>query len=262
MDFEFSPDQEAFRKEVEAFLDANDDPDVFDVTRENMAQIVDTPKRRAFMKKLGHKGWLGMTWPETYGGDDGEGRARRLGLRGRSVAAVVGGDFWGRGARCRPREATTAEPPTPPPPTAAAAVVDHGGPRWRRRCSTASRTRVATPVGAGSAVGAAGNDGAGGWRRRGRWWGRRRRLGRRSAAVAAVGTVVGAGTWVAVSGPAVSGGYAGKGRRPRGSRRGRRRSRQRHGLSATMESEGVRGGVSGGGAVADGGSGALRRWQR
>lgn len=73
MDFEFSPDQEAFRKEVEAFLDANDDPDVFDVTRENMAQIVDTPKRREFMKKLGHKGWLGMTWPKEYGGDEGEG---------------------------------------------------------------------------------------------------------------------------------------------------------------------------------------------
>ncbi len=73
MDFEFSDEQKAFEKEVVAFLDANDDPDVFDVTRENMAQIVDTPKRRAFMKKLGHKGWLGMTWPEEYGGSEGEG---------------------------------------------------------------------------------------------------------------------------------------------------------------------------------------------
>ena len=42
MDFDFSPDQQAFAIEVEAFLDANDDPDVFDPTRENMAQIVDT----------------------------------------------------------------------------------------------------------------------------------------------------------------------------------------------------------------------------
>ena len=73
MDFEFSDEQKAFEKEVIAFLDANDDPDVFDVTRENMAQIVDTPKRRAFMKKLGHKGWLGMTWPKEYGGSEGEG---------------------------------------------------------------------------------------------------------------------------------------------------------------------------------------------
>src|SRR5690625_4786799 len=38
-----------------------------------MAQIVDTPERRAFMAKLGEKGWLGMTWPAEYGGQEGEG---------------------------------------------------------------------------------------------------------------------------------------------------------------------------------------------
>jgi alkylation response protein AidB-like acyl-CoA dehydrogenase len=73
MDFEFSPEQQSFIAEVEAFLDAHDDPDVFDVTRENMAQIVDTPKRRAFMAELGAKGWLGMTWPKEHGGSEGEG---------------------------------------------------------------------------------------------------------------------------------------------------------------------------------------------
>jgi 3-oxocholest-4-en-26-oyl-CoA dehydrogenase alpha subunit len=73
MDFEFSPEQQAFAEEVERFLDENDDPDVFDLTRENMAQIVDTPKRRAFMRKLGERGWLGLTWPKEYGGSEGEG---------------------------------------------------------------------------------------------------------------------------------------------------------------------------------------------
>jgi alkylation response protein AidB-like acyl-CoA dehydrogenase len=73
MDFEFTQEQQDFLAEVEAFLDANDDPEVFDLTRENMAQIVDTPKRRAFMKELGHKGWLGITWPKEYGGSEGEG---------------------------------------------------------------------------------------------------------------------------------------------------------------------------------------------
>ncbi len=73
MDFEFSEEQQAFAKEVEAFLDEHDDPHVFDVTRENMAQIVDTPRRRAFMAQLGEQGWLGMTWPEEYGGTEGEG---------------------------------------------------------------------------------------------------------------------------------------------------------------------------------------------
>jgi alkylation response protein AidB-like acyl-CoA dehydrogenase len=73
MDFEFSPEQRAFLEEVEAFLDEHHDPEVFDVTRENMAQIVDTPKRRAFMAQLGAKGWLGITWPTEYGGSDGDG---------------------------------------------------------------------------------------------------------------------------------------------------------------------------------------------
>jgi len=73
VDFDFSDEQRAFQDEVEAFLDANDDPEVFDLTRENMAQIVDTPKRRAFMHTLGRKGWLGMTWPKEHGGSEGEG---------------------------------------------------------------------------------------------------------------------------------------------------------------------------------------------
>ena len=73
MDFEFTSEQLEFIKEVEEFLDANDDPEVFDVTRENMAQIVDTPLRRQFMAKVGEQGWLGITWPEEYGGKDGEG---------------------------------------------------------------------------------------------------------------------------------------------------------------------------------------------
>jgi hypothetical protein len=73
MDFEFSPEQRAFAVEVERFLDEHDDPDVFDLTRENMAQIVDTPKRRAFMREVGERGWLGLTWPKEYGGSEGEG---------------------------------------------------------------------------------------------------------------------------------------------------------------------------------------------
>src|SRR5947199_2294227 len=73
MDFAFSPEQQAFLAEVEAFLDANNDPEVFDPTRENMAQIVDTPERRAFMKKMAEKGWFGITWPVEFGGQDGDG---------------------------------------------------------------------------------------------------------------------------------------------------------------------------------------------
>jgi len=73
MDFEFSPEQQAFAAEVEKFLDEHDDPEIFDLTRENMAQIVDTPERRAFMREVGERGWLGLTWPKQYGGSEGEG---------------------------------------------------------------------------------------------------------------------------------------------------------------------------------------------
>ncbi|MYV98964.1 acyl-CoA dehydrogenase family protein [Streptomyces sp. SID3343] len=73
MDFDFSPDQTAFSEKVERFLDANPDTEVFDVTRENMAQVVDTPARRAYMRKMADQGWLGITWPEEWGGQDGDG---------------------------------------------------------------------------------------------------------------------------------------------------------------------------------------------
>jgi alkylation response protein AidB-like acyl-CoA dehydrogenase len=73
VNFDFAPTQLEFADEVERFLDEHDDPDVFDVTRENMAQIVDTPKRRAFMATLGEKGWLGITWPKEWGGQEGDG---------------------------------------------------------------------------------------------------------------------------------------------------------------------------------------------
>jgi len=70
VDFELSPEEQAFAAEVEAFLVEHATPDVADVCRENMAQIVDTPARRAFMKKLAARGWLGMTWPRELGGQE------------------------------------------------------------------------------------------------------------------------------------------------------------------------------------------------
>jgi alkylation response protein AidB-like acyl-CoA dehydrogenase len=73
VDFEFTTEQLEFVKDVEAFLDVHDDPEIFDLTRENMAQIVDTPRRREFMAEVGEQGWLGITWPKEVGGQDGDG---------------------------------------------------------------------------------------------------------------------------------------------------------------------------------------------
>jgi 3-oxocholest-4-en-26-oyl-CoA dehydrogenase alpha subunit len=73
MDFDFTAEQQAFVAEVEAFLDEHATPDIADPTRENMAQIVDTPERRAFMKKMAERGWLGITWPKEWGGQESDG---------------------------------------------------------------------------------------------------------------------------------------------------------------------------------------------
>jgi alkylation response protein AidB-like acyl-CoA dehydrogenase len=73
MNFEFSEEECQFLREVDDFFEENRHIDVMDVTRENMAQVCDTPERRAFMKKVAEKGWLGITWPKEYGGQDGEG---------------------------------------------------------------------------------------------------------------------------------------------------------------------------------------------
>ena len=73
MNFDFSDEQKDFLREVDKFFEENRSIDVMDVTRENMAQVNDTPERRAFMKKVAKKGWLGITWPKEYGGQEGDG---------------------------------------------------------------------------------------------------------------------------------------------------------------------------------------------
>jgi alkylation response protein AidB-like acyl-CoA dehydrogenase len=70
MDFDFSPEEQKFAEEVEQWLVDNHDPVVMDHHRENFTQLSDTPERRAFMKKLAAKGWLGMSWPKEYGGQE------------------------------------------------------------------------------------------------------------------------------------------------------------------------------------------------
>jgi len=70
VDFDFSPEEQKFADEVEQWLVENHDPVVMDHHRENFSQLADTPERRAFMKKLAAKGWLGMSWPKEYGGRD------------------------------------------------------------------------------------------------------------------------------------------------------------------------------------------------
>jgi alkylation response protein AidB-like acyl-CoA dehydrogenase len=73
VDFDFTPEEQAFAEKVEKWLVDHHDPVVMDPTRENFAQLADTPERRDFMKKLAAEGWLGMSWPKEYGGQEIEG---------------------------------------------------------------------------------------------------------------------------------------------------------------------------------------------
>ena len=63
MDFDLSPSEKAFRDEVRAWLKANKPPDD---GAADMKTFIDN--RRAWQKKLYDGGYVGMTWPEEYGG--------------------------------------------------------------------------------------------------------------------------------------------------------------------------------------------------
>jgi len=73
VDFELSPEEEAFRQEVERFLAENASPEVMDPNPEQLSQTVETPAKRAFMRKVAERGWLGMSWPKAYGGQERSG---------------------------------------------------------------------------------------------------------------------------------------------------------------------------------------------
>jgi alkylation response protein AidB-like acyl-CoA dehydrogenase len=66
VDFRLTPEQEAFRREVEEFL-ARELPAERRTVRED-GWI--TGFSREFSRKLGARGWIGLTWPRRYGGQE------------------------------------------------------------------------------------------------------------------------------------------------------------------------------------------------
>jgi len=71
MDFRYSPEQEAFRKELRGWLEANlphelcvDDP-----VDERVAPDRETfEKRRLWQRRMWEAGWVGISWPREWGG--------------------------------------------------------------------------------------------------------------------------------------------------------------------------------------------------
>jgi alkylation response protein AidB-like acyl-CoA dehydrogenase len=71
VDFEYTPEQEAFRKEFRGWLAANLPPGlcVDDPADDRVAPDRETfERRRAWQKAMHQAGWVGIAWPAEYGG--------------------------------------------------------------------------------------------------------------------------------------------------------------------------------------------------
>lgn len=69
MEFHLNPDEAAFRDEVRAFLRRELTPEAFEQHRDQNEQgMWSTEFTKAFRRKLGAAGYIGMGWPKDYGG--------------------------------------------------------------------------------------------------------------------------------------------------------------------------------------------------
>jgi alkylation response protein AidB-like acyl-CoA dehydrogenase len=71
MDFEYSPAQDAFRKEFRGWLEANLPPELCldDAADDRVPADRETyERRRAWQKTMHAAGWVGISWPKEYGG--------------------------------------------------------------------------------------------------------------------------------------------------------------------------------------------------
>jgi len=67
MRFEFTEDQLVWRDEVRDFLRQNVTPELKEEKR-NSDPVTNGPLAKAFLEKVEKKGWVGVGWPEEYGG--------------------------------------------------------------------------------------------------------------------------------------------------------------------------------------------------
>lgn len=104
MNFEFSVEEQQFIDEVRIFIDeqaqkpyAKDALSALAKGPRRGKQVADTPGRRAFNKAMAEKGYLGMSWPEEYGG---QGRAGVYEYLLNEELAAVGAPLIGKGVGC------------------------------------------------------------------------------------------------------------------------------------------------------------------
>ena len=68
MDFSYSPEEEKFRGQVRAWLEANAPDDIRAGQDEDLAPDARWERQKAWHKKLNEGGWIGIWWPKEYGG--------------------------------------------------------------------------------------------------------------------------------------------------------------------------------------------------
>jgi len=69
MDFDFTPEQEAFRKEVRAWLETNLPDDLRGKAfASSRADVEEVRRLRAWQKTMAEAGFVGMDWPREFGG--------------------------------------------------------------------------------------------------------------------------------------------------------------------------------------------------
>ena len=66
MDFEISTEQEKFRQDVREFLEAEIADGSFTISGH---ELVGSPNPE-FSRKMAQRGWIGLTWPKSYGGQE------------------------------------------------------------------------------------------------------------------------------------------------------------------------------------------------
>ena len=70
MDFAYTPEQESLREEVRQFIADNITPEMREEMEESGIRRRG-PQVDALYKKISENGWIGISWPEEYGGQDG-----------------------------------------------------------------------------------------------------------------------------------------------------------------------------------------------
>ena len=68
MDFNYSPEQEAYRMQVRAWLEANQPPPLTPEEKERANEDLLWERNKRWHKKLYAGGWVGLNWPKEYGG--------------------------------------------------------------------------------------------------------------------------------------------------------------------------------------------------